>query len=254
MKVLQTVAVADLHGHLKQLRSLLKRIDDELGDYRLVTLGDYVDNGPEVPGLLDFLIELKAERGDRFVPIIGNHDLACLRALGWNDQPPNEDWWVRWSSRYWDAGMGTPAQYGATSASTFAAKFPKSHRDFLQALPWFHDDGTHFFVHAALDAQLLQPQCDALHARILPVEPAYLPRPIGDKALSVVSYADWGRVVISGHTKGGHIARLAPQHPHLPHFMTEYRITLSAEVDVSGLLYAVVLPDRRFVCALPPRG
>ena len=244
-----TVAVADLHGHLKQLQRLLKRLDDELGDYLLVTLGDYVDNGPEIPGLLDFLIKLKAQRGDRFAPIIGNHDLACLRALGWDDQPPNEDWWDRWSSRYWDPGLGTPAQYGATSAQSFTAEFPKGHRDFLQALPWFHDDGTHFFVHAGLDAQPLQPQRDALHARILPREPFYLPRQIGEKALSVVSYAEWGRVVISGHTKGSNIARLAPTHPHLPHFMTEQRITLSAEVDVTGVLYVVVLPERRFVFA-----
>ena len=61
-----TVAVADLHGHLQHFKRLLDRLDAELGDYDLVTLGDYVDNGPDVPGLLDFLIALKAERGDRW--------------------------------------------------------------------------------------------------------------------------------------------------------------------------------------------
>lgn len=252
MNTRQTVAVADVHGHLSRFRRLLKQLDAELGDYQLVSLGDYVDNGPDIPGLLDFLIELKAERGDGFVPIIGNHDLACLRALGWNGGPPDEAWWRQWSSRYWDPGMGTPAQYGANSAHSFAAQFPRNHRDFLQALPWFHDDGEHFFVHAGLDAQQLEPQREALRDRIMPVEPDYLPGPIRDKALSVVSHADWSRVVISGHTKGSQIARLSPQHAHLPHFMTKHRITLSAEVDATGVLYAVVLPERRFVRVSSP--
>lgn len=44
------VAVADLHGHRRHLYALLGRLDRELGEsYRLCTLGDYVDNGEEVP-------------------------------------------------------------------------------------------------------------------------------------------------------------------------------------------------------------
>ena len=249
-----TVAVADLHGHLQHFKRLLDRLDAELGDYDLVTLGDYVDNGPDVPGLLDFLIALKAERGDRFVPILGNHDLACLRTLGWDGNPPDALWWTRWSRGYWNAGKGTPAQYGAATAKSFAAQFPKAHLDFLTRLPWFHDDGTHFFVHAGLDAAPLEPQRDTLLARTLPANREHLPRPIREKELSVVSHAGWGRVVVSGHTKGHDIARRAPKHAHLPHFMSEHRITLSAEVDETGVLYAVVLPERRFVVAPTPRG
>jgi len=44
------VAVANLHGHPKLLEALLALLDAELEDYVLVTLGDYVDNGPAVPG------------------------------------------------------------------------------------------------------------------------------------------------------------------------------------------------------------
>lgn len=240
-----TVAVADLHGHTALFRSLLERLDAEFGDYDLVTLGDYVDNGPDVPGLLDLLIALKAERGDRFASIMGNHDLACLRSLGWRGGAPDPAWWSRWSARYWDAGKGTPGQYGARSLAAFSGAFPPAHRAFLEALPWYHDDGTHFFVHAGLDATALEPQREALKARTLPEEPDHLPRAIREKALSIVSHAGWGRVVVSGHTKD--LARRAPGHAHLPHFVTEHRITLSAEVDATGVLYAVVLPERRLV-------
>jgi len=41
-------------------------------------LGDDVDNGPSIPALLDRLIALQGECPERFVPILGNHDLALL--------------------------------------------------------------------------------------------------------------------------------------------------------------------------------
>ena len=94
------VAVADLHGHLGHFEALLAFLDRELGaDYRLCTLGDYVDNGREIPALLDRLIALQQTRGERFVPIIGNHDLALLRALGWPGSLANPLWMQRWKER-----------------------------------------------------------------------------------------------------------------------------------------------------------
>ena len=95
------VAVADLHGHPAALDALIAWCDAHLGpEYRLATLGDYCDNGPDVPGLLDRLVRLSDERGDRFVPILGNHDLACLRAMA------DEGWYEQWSRLYWNAEIG----------------------------------------------------------------------------------------------------------------------------------------------------
>jgi hypothetical protein len=41
------VAIGDLHGHLDLFERLLERIDLEVPDAQIVTLGDYVDNGPQ---------------------------------------------------------------------------------------------------------------------------------------------------------------------------------------------------------------
>ncbi len=232
------VAVADLHGHLAQLDALLAHLDATLrADYRLCTLGDYVDNGPAIPALLDRLIALRAARGARFVPIVGNHDLALLRALGWPGNTPEPQWWSRWSTRYWDPGLGTPAAYGAKTLDQFVRKFPAAHADFLRALPWSHDTGRYLFVHAGAAQGELAPQRALLAARRLPRDVLHLPPMLRDKSLSRVADATWDREVVSAHNKdlGG------------PRFEGPNRICLSAEVDATGVLRAVILPARTWV-------
>lgn len=236
-----TVAVADLHGHVELFDRLLAHLDGALaGGYALVTLGDYVDNGPAIPALLDRLVELRDRRGDRFRPILGNHDLACLRSLGWGGGPPDEQWFAQWARNYWNPGLGTAQAYGARSAAELAGRMPSRHRTFLQSLPWCLDDGSHVFVHSGMEAGPLEPQIEML-ARREPLPGALTQAQIRDKKLARVSDASWNRVVVSGHT-----ARPAGRDAALPHFVTGRRIALSAEVDHTGVLWAVRLPDRRF--------
>jgi hypothetical protein len=241
---LPIVAIADLHGHRDLFLSLVNHFDRLLGaDYQLVTLGDYVDNGPQVPALLDALIALKAGRPDRFFPILGNHDLACLRALGWCDDPPDDAWYARWSARFMDAGGETPWQYGAHSAMQLREKMPKPHRRFLQALPWFHESGGHVFVHAGLEAGRSTAE-QLAELRRQELLPDFKTQPhLREKALSTVNDPDWGAVVVSGHTKRP--SNRVPLNANAPHFSASHRITLSSEVDDTGVLYAVLLPERR---------
>lgn len=239
------VAVADLHGHLAHFEVLLDFLDRELGsDYRLCTLGDYVDNGPDIPGLLERLIALSQERGERFAPIVGNHDLALLRTLGWPGDVPDSRWMRNWSGRYWDPGLGTPATYARwlgveapTDATNFARVFPEAHRAWLAALPWVVDTGDFLFVHAGMAPGPLRSQVAGLHQRILPAHPDHMPPPLRDKALSRVGDPAWDRVVVSAHNK----------HLDGPHFEGPQRICLSAEIDATHRLHAVMLPERRYV-------
>lgn len=231
------VAVADLHGHTELFRTMLAWLDRELGsDYSLVTLGDYVDNGPDVRGLLDLLIDLRATRKERFVPIMGNHDLACVLSMGWNGAPPSEAWCRVWASRYWNAGLGTPLAYGVHTGQELAAAMPAAHRSFLQSLPWFHELGEHVFVHAGLHEGPVAPQLEEL-ARREPLRETFLHDQLRDKRLAIKSDSAWGRVVVSGHT----------YRPGNPHFVTKNRITISSEADHIDVLWGVILPERRFI-------
>lgn len=242
------LAIADLHGHLSLFEKILAFADDKLGcEYVLVTLGDYVDNGTEIPALLDRLIALKQERGDRFVPIMGNHDLACARILGWQGAAPSEPWWEQARRNYWNGAQGVGPAYGATSAVDLARRMPRAHQDFLQELPWYQAAGEYVFVHAGLDAGPIAPQLEALARRELPMDPTHTPDALHDKhRLPRLSDPSWDRTVVSAHCKS---PGAGLGHRHAPHFATSKRIALSAEVDTEGNLYAVLLPSREVLRA-----
>ncbi|MFO0648004.1 MAG: metallophosphoesterase [Polyangiales bacterium] len=234
------VAVADLHGHLAHFNALLAHLDRTLGDsYRLCTLGDYVDNGPAVPALLDWLIDLSRTRGDRFAPIVGNHDLALLRTLGWPHVEPDARWWTQWRSNYWNPGLGTPAAYGASSFGEFVSRFPEPHHALLRSLPRCHDTGRYLFVHAGATRGPLAPQREDLAQRVLPLEPLFLPPMIRDKMLARVDDASWDRIVVSAHTGADRLGG--------PRFVSANRVCLAADVDKGGALHAVVLPSRAWL-------
>ncbi|MFT7521362.1 MAG: hypothetical protein ACI9MC_003513 [Kiritimatiellia bacterium] len=219
------VAIADLHGHPDHLDALLERLDAAHAEHlSVVLLGDYVDNGPDIPRLLDRLIALRDERPGRFVPILGNHDLACLRALGFPGQRADPTWYRRWSTRYSDPGGGTATAYGAHDADSFKALMPTRHQAFLRSLPWCLYAAGAVFVHAGLRPGPQLPQ-------------------LRDKTLAGVSDPDWDRVVVSAHTKNP--AARTGITDHRPHIVTDRRICLSGEIDRTGNLYAIELPTRR---------
>lgn len=245
------VAVADLHGHLKLFDALVAHLDHLFGEaYTLVTLGDYVDNGPEIPALLDRLIELRAQRQGRFVAIMGNHDLACVRSMGWNGGPPDESWCRRWARNYSSYDGSTARAYGVGTGQELARAMPPAHREFLQSLPWYHEIDPYVFVHAGLKSEPLRPQLDVL-ARREPLEGTYLHDQIRDKSLAHVSDPAWGRVVVSGHTHKPYLRAPGQDHPAAPHFVTDHRITVSSDADHTGHLWAVVLPRRQFLRVEP---
>ena len=100
-------------------------------DDTLVTLGDYVDRGPDSRGVLDRLLALREVC--RLVPLRGNHDQMMLDAR--HDARARSEWLQI-------GGDKTLASYGSMAA------VPAAHWDFLerQCVDLWETD-THFFVH-----------------------------------------------------------------------------------------------------------
>ena len=73
----RTIAVGDIHGCSAALDALLDAVRPRPED-TIVTLGDYIDRGPDTWGVIGRLIDL----GGRchLVPILGNHDQMLLEA------------------------------------------------------------------------------------------------------------------------------------------------------------------------------
>ena len=83
--------IGDVHGCLDELRALLAKLGYEvsgdgarhLGGRKVVFLGDLVDRGPAVPGVLRLAMSMVASGGALCVP--GNHDMKLMRKLRGRD-------------------------------------------------------------------------------------------------------------------------------------------------------------------------
>lgn len=134
----RTIAIGDIHGHLAALDGLLAAIEPAPDD-TLITLGDYVDRGPNSRGVIDRLIQLG--RRCRLVPLLGNHDLMMIEICGDGQLDLLDDWLLF-------GGAATVASYGGDPPGDV----PSEHLDFLRGCRLFHETERHLFVHANYDA------------------------------------------------------------------------------------------------------
>src|SRR4051812_25693382 len=95
------VAIADLHGQKESLERLLRRLEalPEWSDCSLVFLGDFVDRGPDVGGTIDLVLDLFGRRSN-CTAVMGNHDLALVRAARLDDGPACPYWIDRYRKNY----------------------------------------------------------------------------------------------------------------------------------------------------------
>lgn len=126
------LAIGDIHGCAISLKNLVKHVHLRRGD-QLVTMGDYVDRGPDSKGVLDFLCDLR--NCTTLIPLRGNHEIAMLRAL--DSSSEIEDW----------LGIGGDATLRSYDTQSLE-DIPRAHLEFVETcLPW-HEAERHFFVHA----------------------------------------------------------------------------------------------------------
>jgi serine/threonine protein phosphatase 1 len=131
-------AIGDIHGCLTALQALDHELAFGDGD-TVVTLGDYVDRGPDSRGVIEFLLGLR-ERC-RLVALRGNHEIMMLRASV--DRSSLLDWIAC-------GGDKTLDSYGATGFQDV----PGSHWEFLASTVRYHVAEHDFFVHANVDPNL----------------------------------------------------------------------------------------------------
>jgi len=131
------LAVGDIHGCFKALTTLAAFVPFTPEDV-IITLGDYVNRGPDSCAVLDWLIAYAKK--NKLIALRGNHELMMLQARE-SDQDCKE--WVKCG------GDATLASYSPFGDPGRLVDIPDSHWEFLeeQTRAWFEID-THFFVHA----------------------------------------------------------------------------------------------------------
>ena len=153
---LRIYAIGDIHGCVKELRSLLALIDKDLKRntveaYRLIFLGDYVDRGPKNKDVIRELIKLdKSERDTVFLR--GNHDEKFANFL--SDPLDTGESFMRWggATTIKDYGVSFRKGEGYRSISSkLEKKVPNTHQQFIARLEYYHVEGDYFFAHAGVN-------------------------------------------------------------------------------------------------------
>lgn len=152
-------AIGDIHGQLGMLKDAVGRVERDGGaDAQIVFLGDLVDRGPDSAGVIEYLINGRAE-GRNWVVLRGNHDRMYSYFLEHLPRPDPQillgmDWF---SDRI--GGRATLASYGIETTetsryyqthATARTVIPQAHIDFMASLRAFHEHADLLFVHAGI--------------------------------------------------------------------------------------------------------
>ena len=170
------LAVGDIHGCSRALDVLLADVNPH-GDDTIVTLGDYVDRGPDAKGVLDRLLDL--HHTGRLVPLRGNHEKMIVAARRDRDE-----------RNFWLACGGEPTllSYGKNGRPGTLDDVPDRHWEFVTntCVDW-HETPTHLFVHAGAlpDLALAEQPSDILFWE-----------PFADRGPH-----DSGKVLVCGHSQ-----------------------------------------------------
>lgn len=128
----RTIAIGDIHGCAAAFSALIEAVDLQPDD-TLVTLGDYIDRGPDSRAVVEQMLTVR-ERC-QLVPLLGNHEII-LRSL--RERVDALEFWLNGCG-----GIATLASYGGR-----LELIPAAHWDFFAALRPFHETTTHLFLHA----------------------------------------------------------------------------------------------------------
>jgi serine/threonine protein phosphatase 1 len=207
-----TFAIGDIHGCLAKLRRLVRACEARAQGRptRWVFLGDYVDRGPNSRGVIEYLIRRQRAAPGTVVCLRGNHEQLAIAA---HADPRAMPAWLD------NSGATTRRNYWWNGGCMFDA-----HLTWLAALPYCHDDGLRFFVHAGVDL-------DVPLDRQAPETMLWMREPFFRRSDAV----DCGRFVVHGHT---------PQKSGKPD-LRSHRVNLDTGAVIGGPLTAAVFDDTR---------
>jgi len=183
----RTIAIGDIHGCSTALRALIDAIDPRPDD-TIVTLGDYIDRGPDSRGVIETLIGLKQRC--RLVTLMGNHEEMLIQAYR---GPDDLQFWLQFG------GEETLDSYGRTRSLDL---IPREHLLFLRRCRNYFETDMHIFVHASYSADRSLDETSEQILRWLPITHSAPPPHFSGKTVIVGHVPqESGRILDLGHVK-----------------------------------------------------
>jgi serine/threonine protein phosphatase 1 len=131
LELARTIAIGDIHGCAKALRTLIDAIEP-CRDDTIVCLGDYIDRGSDSRDVVDQVLELEGRC--QLIPLLGNHEIMLMAVL--RGGLPEEVWRE-------NGGDSTIVSYGGS-----LDRIPSHHRQFFRRCRRYYETEKAFFVHA----------------------------------------------------------------------------------------------------------
>jgi serine/threonine protein phosphatase 1 len=132
----RVLAIGDIHGCLTALTTLAAFVPFRPEDV-LITLGDYINRGPDSCAVLDWLIHYA--RQGKLVALRGNHEVMMLQAR------EDEAALAQWRECGGDATLASYSPFGDAGR---LVDVPDAHWEFLESTRGWYETESHFFVHA----------------------------------------------------------------------------------------------------------
>lgn len=129
----KTYVIGDLHGRFDLLAKALNVIPES---GTIITLGDYIDRGPQSCEIIETLRERQSEK---FISLMGNHEDMMIQCL--EGRAPI-GWW------YGNGGDATEVSYIQAGRSIY------DDIKWVAGLPLVFEDKHRIYVHAGIDPQI----------------------------------------------------------------------------------------------------
>jgi serine/threonine protein phosphatase 1 len=139
------LVIGDIHGCLTAFETMMDLVQPGRDDL-VVTLGDYVDRGPDSRGVIEKMIEMK--KTHNLVTLMGNHEIQMIRAL---ETRHDRDRFLSGMC----GGRDTLDSYGSGFEDV-----PEEHWEFMRGTELYHELDDFILVHAGVEADLPVDQQD----------------------------------------------------------------------------------------------
>jgi len=197
---LRIYTIADIHGRADLLRTLLRAIQKDADHHRdtthlLITLGDYIDRGPDSREVLDLLSHHPLKGFSRQF-LKGNHEFMLLNFL---EDPEQGRLWFQNGGDATLLSYGIDADFSLPPDSNeeespwvvlrdkLLKKLPANHLHFLKSLQPYYQIGEYFFVHGGIRPGI--PFNQQAEEDLLWIRQEFLDYP-----------KDFGKIVVHGHS------------------------------------------------------
>ncbi len=138
---MRTLAIGDIHGSNTALSTLCDYVDFRSDD-TIVTLGDYIDRGPDSKEVIDSLIELG--KNHRVITLKGNHEVMMENSLLSEQE---RYFWL------YNGGEATMRSFELQPPILEKEDIPQTYWNFFKSCQPYYETQNHILVHAGLEPE-----------------------------------------------------------------------------------------------------